>query len=48
MRFRYKVYYALPFEEHSEDFKWINAKSEKKAISKFKEKYPHFIPVCAL
>ena len=47
MRFRFKVYYALPFEEHSEDFKWVNARTSQQAMDKFKLKYPYFVPVYA-
>lgn len=47
MRFRFKVYYALPFEEQSEGFKWINARTPQRAMDKFKQKYPYFVPVYA-
>ena len=48
MRFKYRVYYALPWEEHSEGFKFINARSKEEAINKFEKKYPYYIPVCAI
>lgn len=48
MRFKFKVFYSLPFEDHGDDFKYVNARTPQQAIDKFQKKYPYFVPTVAV
>jgi hypothetical protein len=48
MRYKFRVYYATPFDDEIVGYKLVNARTAAEAVEKFQSKNPYYIAKYAI